>query len=117
MGNFIADVRKNSISSAYSRALGYGTTKKSIHAEMALLRVLKRNRRDILRTGGKGMVMVIISLPDGGGSAIPCLDCNHILKKLLPNIKIISYRHGVIQSKPSFPSTIVQTKKTWGSRT
>ena len=98
-----------------SRAIGEGRQGKSIHAEMSLLREIRKRYPEIIRTGGKGLFIVIVSLPCGGGSAKPCKECLTVLMKVLPLIKVISFRHGKLEHKASPLSAFKDAVSTRGT--
>ena len=116
LDEFIRDLMKSSLLFGFSRATGKGRQGKCIHAEMALLREIRKRSPEIIRTGGKGLFIVIVSLPCGGGSAKPCKECLTVLMKVLPFIKVISFRHGELEQKASPLSAFKDAVSTRGTK-
>jgi len=115
---FIASLMSLSFCHADARATGCNSVGCSHHAEARLLRVLRRKRQNVFRTRGKGVIILIVSVPGNGGSAVPCQKCRTMLLKLLPLAKVMSYHHGVAElARPTLVTKLPQRGHTRGTRT
>ena len=115
---FIASLMSLSLCHADARATGCNSAGCSHHAEARLLRVLRRKRQNVFRTRGKGLIILIVSVPGNGGSAVPCQKCRTMLSKLLPLARVMSYHHGVAEmASPTLVSKLPHRGHTRGTRT
>ena len=112
----LQELRKESLVFTFSRACGNGAKKKSYHAEMMALRSLRQRFPERFRASGDGLCLVIVSLPGGGGSAKPCAECLRVLHKVLPKVKVQSFRHFHMEMPVTQVTSITPTKSTWGTK-